>query len=285
MIIRRAKDGETVRTLDGQARILDGNMLLICDENRPVCIAGVMGGENSEVTGNTKMLLLESATFKGPSIRVTSKKMGLRSEASGRFEKGLDQENAIPALNRCAELIEMLGAGRVVRGIIDCNPKPYRKKVLKLEPRRVNAFLGTDISENEMVRILKNLEFDVDEGSMTVTPPSFRGDIAEFADIAEEIARFHGYNNIKPSLLSGKQSMQGRKTYKQRMEDLIRGTMTACGLNEAYTMSIVSPRVFDSINLPADSPLRKTVVISNPMGEDFSIMRTSPLHGMLNSAL
>lgn len=283
VIIRRAKDGETIRTLDGQARILDRNMLLICDETRPVCIAGVMGGENSEVTGNTGMLLLESATFKGSSIRITSKKMGLRSEASGRFEKGLDQENAIPALNRCAELIETLGAGKVVKGIIDCNPKPYQKKMLKLEPGRVNAFLGTDISGNEMVRILKNLEFDVDEKGMTVTPPSFRGDIVEFADIAEEIARFYGYNNIKPSLLSGKQSMQGRKTYKQRMEDLIRGAMTACGLNEAYTMSIVSPRVFDSINLPADSPLRRTVVISNPMGEDFSIMRTTTIPDMLKA--
>lgn len=281
IIVRSAKEGETIKTLDGQDRKLDPNMLVICDENRPVCIAGVMGGENSEVTENTKTILLESANFNGASVRITSKKVGLRSEASSRFEKGLDPENTIFALNRCAELIEMLGAGKIVKGIIDVYPEPKKMKALKLEPERINAFLGTQISKDEMVRIFKSLEFEVDENNMTVTPPSFRRDVEQFADLCEEIARLYDYNNIKPSLLSGKESMQGRKTYKQRMEDVIRNTMMGCGFNEAYTMSIVSPKVFDLINLPAESPLRKAVVISNPMGEDFSIMRTTTIPDML----
>ncbi|HBR03481.1 MAG TPA: phenylalanine--tRNA ligase subunit beta, partial [Ruminiclostridium sp.] len=283
IIVRTAKEGETIKTLDGQDRKLDPSMLVICDENKPVCVAGVMGGENSEVTPETRMLLLESATFKGSSIRITGKKMGLRSEASSRFEKGLDTENTIAALNRCAELIELLGAGRIVPGIIDCYENPYQKKVLKFEPDRINAFLGTDIAEAEMVRIFKALQFDVDEAKMTLIPPSFRSDIEGLADLSEEVARFYGYNNIKPSLLSGKESMQGRKTYKQRMEDVIRNSMTGCGLYEAYTLSIASPKIFDSINLPAASPLRNAVVISNPMGEDFSIMRTTTLPGMLKA--
>lgn len=282
IIVRTAKEGEVLKTLDGQDRKLDSDMLVICDENRPVCVAGVMGGENTEVTENTKTLLLESATFRGSSIRITGKNMGLRSEASSRYEKGLDTENAIPALNRCVELIELLGAGKVVKGIIDCNAKPYEKKILKFDPKAINTFLGTDISKDEMVRIFKDLEFDVDERAMTLVPPSFRGDIVELADLCEEVARFYGYNKIKPSLLSGKESMQGKKTYKQRMEDVIRDAMMGCGLNEAYTLSISSPKVFDSINLPSDHLLRKAVVISNPMGEDFSIMRTTTLPDMLN---
>ncbi len=281
IIVRTAKEGEAIKTLDGQDRPLDTAMLVICDENRPVAVAGVMGGENSEVTASTRTLLLESATFNGASVRITGKKMGLRSEASSRFEKGLDQENVIPALNRCVELIERLGAGKVVKGIIDCNAKPYEKRVMKFDPDRINAFLGTEISKDEMVKIFKALEFEVDDKAMTLVPPSFRADIELFADLCEEVARFYGYNAIKPSLLSGKESMQGRKTYKQRMEDVIRNTMLGCGLNEAYTLSMVSPKVFDTINLPGDHPLCKAVVISNPMGEDFSIMRTTTLPDML----
>ncbi|MCX7773105.1 MAG: phenylalanine--tRNA ligase subunit beta [Clostridia bacterium] len=281
IIVRTAKEGEVIKTLDGQDRVLDTNMLVIADANRPVAVAGVMGGENSEVTENTRTILLESATFKGTSVRITGKKMGLRSEASSRFEKGLDIENVIPALNRCAELIELLGAGKVVKGIIDVNPKPYQKRVLKFEPDRINAFLGTEIASEEMARIFKALEFEVDEQAMTLTAPSFRGDIEQFADLCEEVARFYDYNNIRPSLLSGKESMQGRKTYKQRMEDTIRNTMLGCGVSEAYTLSFTSPKIFDAINLPADHDLRKAVVISNPLGEDFSIMRTTMLPDML----
>lgn len=281
IIVRTAQEGETMRTLDGQDRKLDTEMLVICDENRPVAVAGVMGGENSEITDNTHTLLLESATFKGESIRMTGKKMGLRSEASLRFEKGLDIQNVIPAINRCAELIELLGAGKVVRGIADCNCKPYEKKIMKFEPDRINSFLGTQIETDAMVKIFKDLAFDVDVKGMTLIPPSFRGDIVELADLCEEVARFYGYNNIKPSLLSGKESTQGRKTYKQRMEDLIRSTMMGCGLNEAYTISFTSPKVFDLINIPKNHPLRNAVVISNPLGEDYSIMRTTTLPDIL----
>lgn len=281
IIVRAAKEGEVIKTLDGQDRNLDADMLVICDEDRPVCIAGVMGGENTEVTAETRTLLLESATFKGSSIRRTGKKTGLRSEASIRFEKGLDTENTVPALNRCAELIELLGAGKVVSGIIDCYATPFQKKIMKFQPDRINAFLGTDIPNDEMISIFKALEFEVNDTEMTLAPPSFRSDIEHFQDLCEEAARFYGYNKIKPSLLSGKESMQGKKTYKQYMEGLIRESLTGCGLNEAYTISIVSPKVFDSINLPADDPLRKAVTISNPMGEDFSIMRTTTIPDML----
>lgn len=281
IIVRTAREGEEIRTLDGQDRKLDTQMLVICDENRPVAVAGVMGGENSEITEGTHTILLESANFKGSSVRITGKKMGLRSEASSRFEKGLDTENVIPALNRCAELIELLGAGKVVRGIIDCNVKPYEKKVMKLEPERINAFLGTDISAQEMIKIFEALEFEVDKEAMTLVPPSFRGDILAFEDLCEEVARFYGYNNIKPSLLTGKETMRGGKTYKQRMEDVITNTMRGCGLNEIYTISFTSPKVFDTINVPADHSMRNAVVISNPLGEDYSIMRTTTLPDML----
>lgn len=281
IVVRTAKEGEAIRTLDGQDRKLDTEMLLICDENRPVAVAGVMGGENSEITDDTHLLLLESATFKGSSIRMTGKKMGLRSEASIRFEKGLDIENTIPALNRCAELIELLGAGKVVNGVADCNCKPYEKRVMKLEPEKINSFLGTDIKLDEMVKIFDAISFEVDKNNMTLILPSFRNDITELADLCEEVARFYGYNNIKPSLLSGKEATQGKKTYKQKMEDNVRNTMMGCGLNEVYTLSFASPKVFDRINLSKDHHLRNAVAISNPLGEDFSIMRTTTLPDML----
>lgn len=281
IVVRTAKEEEVIRTLDGQDRTLDSEMLVICDENCPVAVAGVMGGENSEVTDDTRVLLLESANFKGSSVRITGKKMGLRSEAAIRFEKGLDIENTIPAINRCVELIELLGAGKVVKGIADCNCKPYEERVMKLEPDRINSFLGTEISLDEMVRILNSLSFKVDTNNMTVIPPSFRNDITQFADLCEEVARFYGYNNIKSSLLSGKESTQGKKTYKQKMEDVIRYTMMSCGLNEIYTLSFASPKVYDRINIPEDHYLRNAVVISNPLGEDFSLMRTTTLPDML----
>ena len=215
IVVRTAKEEEVIRTLDGQDRTLDSEMLVICDENCPVAVAGVMGGENSEVTDDTRVLLLESANFKGSSVRITGKKMGLRSEAAIRFEKGLDIENTIPAINRCAELIELLGAGKVVKGIADCNCKPYEERVMKLEPDRINSFLGTEISLDEMVRILNSLSFKVDTNNMTVIPPSFRNDITQFADLCEEVARFYGYNNIKSSLLSGKESTRKEDLYRR----------------------------------------------------------------------
>lgn len=281
IVVRTAREGETLKTLDGQERKLDTSMLVIADSQRPVGIAGVMGGENSEVTDQTRMLLLESANFNGASIRVTSKKLGIRSEASGRFEKGLDPENTIKALDRCAELIELLGAGKVVRGIVDCNMTRKSQDTIKLDPDRINALLGTEITAEKMMDIFRALEFEVDPNTMIMKIPSFRSDIESVADLSEEVARFYDYNNIKPSLLSGKESMRGRKSYKQRMEDVIRNTMCACGMNEAFTFSFTSPGVFDKINLPADHPLRDTVVISNPLGEDYSIMRTTTIPDML----
>jgi phenylalanyl-tRNA synthetase beta chain len=281
IIVRTAREGEVLITLDGQERKLDTDMLVIADSERPVGVAGVMGGENSEITDETRTLLLESANFNGTSIRITSKKLGIRSEASIRFEKGLDPEITVKALDRCAELIELLGAGKVVCGIVDCNMTRKRQDTIKLDADRVNALLGTDIPAEKMVDIFRALEFEVDPVTMMMKIPSFRSDIENVADLAEEVARFHDYNNIKPSLLSGKESMRGRKSCKQRMEDVIRNTMCACGMNEAYTFSFTSPKVFDSINLSQDHPLRNAVVISNPLGEDYSIMRTTTLPDML----
>jgi len=282
IIVRRAADGEVLRTLDGQERKLDSSILVIADAERPVGIAGVMGGENSEITENTQMILFESANFDGTSIRLTSKKLGLRSEASSRFEKGLDVENTIAALERAVQLVEELGAGKVCKGIIDCYPNPKKEHTILLRPDRINALLGTEIPAEDMIEILEALEFKIDKENMIVTVPSFRADVEREADIAEEIARFYGYNNIEATLLSGKAQTQGIKTYKQKIEDIIYKTMLACGLSETYTFSFTGRKVFDKINLPSDSKLRDAVVISNPLGEDFKIMRTTTIPDMLD---
>jgi len=281
IIVRRAEAGEKIRTLDGQDRELDTSMLVIADAERPVAVAGVMGGENSEITPETRTILFESANFDGISVRLTAKKLGMRTEASGRFEKGLDPENVINAINRAAQLVEELGAGTVCRGIIDCYPVKKEKRVISFNPDRINALLGTDISADTMTAIFKRLEIEVDEASGTVTPPTFRPDLECEADLAEEVARFYDYNNIKPTLLEGKAATVGGKTEKQKIVDLIGRTMQSCGLSEIYTYSFTSPKVFDMMNLPADSELRKAIVISNPLGEDYSIMRTTTIPDML----
>jgi len=281
IIVRRAVDGEVMHTLDDQERKLDSSMLVISDANRPVAVAGVMGGANSEVTENTKTILFESANFNGISVRLTAKKLGLRTEASGRFEKGLDVENVKNAVDRAVQLVEELGAGTVCKGVIDCYAKKPEDKILKLNPEKINAFLGTSIDKQFMIKLLKDLEFVVDESNMTVKVPTFRPDVEREADIAEEIARFYDYNNITPTLLSGKEATQGKKTFKQKVEDIIKDTMISCGLSEIYTYSFTSPKVWDKINLPKDSELRKAVVISNPLGEDYSVMRTTTLPGLL----
>lgn len=281
VVIRRAKEGEIIKTLDGNDRKLDPDMLVIADAEKPACIAGVMGGLDSEITESTKNLLFESAVFNGTSIRTTSRKLGLRTEASSRYEKGLDVNNTINVVNRAAQLVEELGAGEVVSGILDCYPKNVEPRVLKLESDKINALLGTDISREEMIRILRKIELEVDEASGMITVPTFRMDIEEMADLAEEIARFYGYNSIKPTLLHGKETTRGIKTKKQKIEDRILDVMTASGLSEIYTYSFTSPGVFDTINLPKDSPLRNAVVISNPLGVDYSIMRTTTIPDML----
>lgn len=281
IVVRTARDDEEITTLDGQKRKLDSSMLVIADENKPVALAGIMGGENSEVTDETKMLLLESANFNGTSVRLTSKKVGIRSEASNRFEKGLDTENVIPALNRCAQLIEELGAGKVVPGIVDCCPVKSETVVLELDHGEINNLLGTDIDREWMLDLFERLGFGVDRNTGKLTVPSFRPDVRLQADLAEEVARFYDYNNIKPTLLAGKASTVGKKTYSQKMEDLIMQTMLSYGLYETYTFSFTSPKVWDKLRLPKDHELRNAVVISNPLGEDFSVMRTTTIPDML----
>ncbi len=281
IIVRTAHENENITTLDGQERKLNPSMLVISDENRAVAIAGVMGGENSEVTENTTVLLLESANFNGTSVRLTGKKVGIRSEASSRFEKGLDIENVIPAINRAAQLIEQLGAGKVVPGIVDCNPVKSQTVKLPLDAEYINRFLGTNISREWMLDLFEKLEFVVDREAMMVTAPSFRPDIECEADLAEEVARFYDYNNIQATLLEGRASTQGKRTYRQKMDEFIQQQMLASGLYETYTYSFTSPKVFDKLNLPADHKLRDTVVISNPLGEDYSIMRTTTIPDML----
>lgn len=281
IIVRSAQDGETITTLDGQKRMLDSSMLVIADENKPVAIAGVMGGANSEVTSESKMILLESATFNGTSVRLTSKKVGIRSEASNRFEKGLDSENVIKALDRCAQLIEQLGAGRVIPGIVDCYPvKPEPVKV-QINDVEINRLLGTNIDKEWMFELFEKLEFEVDRDSMMLTIPTFRPDVRVMADLAEEVARFYDYNNIKPTLLSGATSTIGKKNHNQKMEDLIAQLMLSLGLFETYSFSFTSPKVWDRMRLPEEHILRDAVVITNPLGEDFSIMRTTTIPEML----
>lgn len=281
IIVRTARENENITTLDGQERKLNPSMLVISDENRAVAIAGVMGGENSEVTDQTTVLLLESANFNGTSVRLTSKKVGIRSEASSRFEKGLDIENVIPAINRAAQLIEQLGAGKVVPGIVDCNPVKSKAVQLHLDVEYINRFLGTQIDKEWMLDLFEKLEFAVDRQNMMVTAPSFRPDIQCEADLAEEVARFYDYNNIQATLLQGKASTLGKKTYSQKLDDFIQQQMLSSGLYEIYTYSFTSPKVFDRLNLPSDHELREAVVISNPLGEDFSIMRTTTIPEML----
>lgn len=281
IIVRRAKDGESIKTLDNQERKLDSSMLVIADSEKPVAVAGVMGGANSEISENTKVILLESANFTGTSVRLTAKKLGFRTEASGRFEKGLDTENIVTAIDRAAQLIEELGAGTVCKGVIDCYVKKAEPTRIILRTDKINEFLGTDIMAQQMLEIFRNLEFEIDEINMMLTVPSFRQDIEIEADLAEEVARFYGYNNIEATLLVGKASTIGRKTLKQQIEDRVHNTMIACGLSEIYTYSFVSPKVFDKINLPENDEKRKAIIISNPLGEDFSVMRTTTIPSML----
>ncbi|TYQ16247.1 UNVERIFIED_CONTAM: phenylalanyl-tRNA synthetase beta subunit [Acetivibrio alkalicellulosi] len=281
IIVRRALDGEGIKTLDDIDRKLDSSMLVIADEKRAVAVAGVMGAANSEVREDTKNILFESANFNGTSVRLTAKKLGLRTEASGRFEKGLDVQNVVSALDRAVQLVEQLNAGTVCKGIIDCFAKKDEERILKFNTDNINKLLGTQVSTEEMIDIFKSLEIDVDADNFTVKIPSFRKDLEREADLAEEVARFYGYNNIEATLLAGKASSMGKKTYKQKIEDIIKNTMISCGLSEVYTYSFTSPKVLDKIRLPEDSELRKTVVIQNPLGEDFSIMRTTTIPEML----
>ena len=278
IVVRTAREGESITTLDGNERKLNPSMLCICDENKPVCVAGVMGGANSEIVGDTAMVLFESANFNGVSIRRTAMALGMRTDASARYEKGLDPANTIKAVERACELVELLGCGEVVDGIIDCVAGDLSPRVLKLEPERINALLGTDVCRCEMVRILEKLDFAVNGDDVTV--PSWRADVEGMADLAEEVARFFGYNNIPVEAVAGSSS-SGGYTPVQRLEMDLGTLCRSVGLSEIITYSFVSPSVCDKICLPADSPLRDMMKILNPLGEDTSVMRTTILPSML----
>ena len=276
--VRTAREGESIRTLDGTERKLTPSMLCICDTDKPVAVAGVMGGENSEIVGDTAMVLFESANFNGTSVRRTATALGMRTDASARFEKGLDPQGTLRAVNRACELIELLGCGEVVDGVIDVVPKPIEEKTVLLEPDKINSLLGTDIDKDSMKKILLDLGFTLDGDVIHV--PSWRGDVEHYSDIAEEVARFYGYNNI-PTRFTGAISTCGGFTPVQQSERRVGELCRAMGLDEIITYSFISPSYYDKIRMPADFPLRDSLRILNPLGEDTSIMRTTILPSML----
>ena len=278
VIVRTAKNGEKITTLDGIERDLTEDMLVIADKNKPVAVAGVMGGEFSGIMDDTNTIVFESACFNGPTTRITAKKLGMRTEASGRYEKELDPNNCMPALLRALELVEELGAGEVVSGIIDCNKSKKWERTLPFEPKWVNDFIGIDVSAEEQKRILEAIDFKVENGVIIV--PSFRNDIEHQADISEEIARFYGYQNIPDRKLGG--VANAKRTPEQNMERLVSSTLLGCGLSEIATFSFISPKHYDKIRLPKDDPRRTSVTITNPLGEDTSVMRTTVIPSMLD---
>lgn len=274
--IRNAKAGETITTLDGAERTLTENMLVIADAQKPVAVAGVMGGEYSGIMDDTVDVVFEAACFDGASVRTTAKALGMRTDASARFEKGLDPQNAYPAIMRAFELVEELGCGEVVRTIIDADYSDKTPKGVEFDPVWINSFLGTDIPESDMREYLERLDFKIENGKAYA--PSVRIDIERKCDIAEEVARLFGYNNIPKTIIRGVAAAQ--LTEKQKFERKISNAMTALGAYEITTYSFISPKYFDKIRLPDDSPLRKAVVITNPLGEDTSVMRTTVLPSM-----
>ena len=278
IIVRTAHEGETIETLDGNERKLTPNMLCICDEHKPVCVAGVMGGANSEIVGDTAMVLFESANFNGVSVRRTASALGMRTDASSRYEKGLDMMNTIKAVERACELVEMLGCGEVVDGVMDVVAKEKAPTCIKLEPEKINALLGTDLEEDLMREILVSLGFILNGDDIYV--PSWRGDVEHYSDIAEEVARFYGYNKIPCTLMRG-ETTRGGFSEQQRFDRAIGGAVRALGYDEIITYSFISPTYYDKIRMPKDSPLRNSLKILNPLGEDTSIMRTTILPSML----
>ena len=282
IIVRRAEKNEKFVTLDGQERTMDDSVLMICDGEKAVGIAGIMGGENSMITDNVQTMLFEAACFDGTNIRLSSKKVGLRTDASGKFEKGLDPNNAQAAIDRTCQLIEELGAGEVVGGMVDVYTKKKVPVRIPFEPEKINALLGTDISAQEMLEYFKMVDLEYDESSNEVIAPTFRHDLFRMADLAEEVARFYGYDNIPTTLPKG-EATTGKLPFKLRIEAVARDIAEFCGFSQGMTYSFESPKVFDKLMLPQDSVYRNAIKISNPLGEDFSIMRTVSLNGMLTS--
>lgn len=282
IVVRRAKENETFVTLDGQERKLDESVLMICDGEKSVGIAGIMGGENSMITDDVHTMLFEAACFDGTNIRKSSKKVGLRTDASGKFEKGLDPNNAEAAMNRACQLIEEMGAGEVVGGMVDVYSKKKEPVRVPFDADAINGLLGTDISKEDMLSYFKKIDLEYDEASNEVIAPTFRHDLFRMADLAEEVARFYGYDNIPTTLPRG-EATTGKLSFKLRVEEIARDIAEFCGFSQGMTYSFESPKVFDKLLIPSDSPLRNTVEIMNPLGEDYSIMRTTSLNGMLTS--
>jgi len=282
IIVRRATNVEKFVTLDGQERSMDDNVLMICDRDKAVGIAGIMGGENSMITDEVKTVLFEAACFDGTNIRLSSKRVGLRTDASGKFEKGLDPNNAQAAIDRACQLMEELGAGEVVGGIVDVYSKKKEAVRIPFEPEKINGLLGTSISQSDMFEYLKRVELNYDEATNEIIVPTFRRDVLRTADIAEEVARFYGYDNIPTTLPSG-EATTGKLPFKLRVEETARNVAECYGFSQGMCYSFESPKVFDKLLLPQDSELRRAVPIMNPLGEDYSIMRTISLNGMLTS--
>ena len=282
IVVRRAEDGEKFVTLDGQEREMDSSVLMICDGEKSIGVAGIMGGENSMITDNVKTMLFEAACFNGTNIRKSAKKIGLRTDASGKFEKGLDPENAQVAIDRACQLVEEMGAGEVVGGMVDVYAEKREPSRVTFDAEKINALLGTDLTKEQMLGYLKLVELEYDETTNEIVAPTFRQDIHRLADVAEEVARFFGYDNIPTTLPSG-EATTGKLSYKLRIEEVARNIAEFCGFSQGMTYSFESPKVFDKLLLPEDSKLRQAIEIRNPLGEDYSVMRTTSLNGMLTS--
>ena len=282
IVVRRAEDGEKFVTLDGQEREMDSSVLMICDGEKSIGVAGIMGGENSMITDNVKTMLFEAACFNGTNIRKSAKKIGLRTDASGKFEKGLDPENAQAAIDRACQLVEEMGAGEVVGGMVDVYAEKREPSRVTFDAEKINALLGTDLTKEQMLGYLKLVELEYDETTNEIVAPTFRQDIHRLADVAEEVARFFGYDNIPTTLPSG-EATTGKLSYKLRIEEVARNIAEFCGFSQGMTYSFESPKVFDKLLLPEDSKLRQAIEIRNPLGEDYSVMRTTSLNGMLTS--
>ncbi|MBS6951718.1 MAG: phenylalanine--tRNA ligase subunit beta [Enterocloster asparagiformis] len=282
IVVKCAKDGDVFQTLDGQERKLDSTILMINDGEKEVGIAGIMGGENSKITDSVSTMVFESACFNGTNIRLSAKKVGLRTDASGKYEKGLDPNTAGEAVNRACQLIEELGAGQVVGGMIDIYSQKRQENRVPFDPEKINRLLGTDIAEDVMISYFKKIDLGYDACAKEVIVPTWRQDLYRMADLAEEVARFYGYDKIPTTLPSG-EATTGKLPYELRIQEVARETAEFCGFSQGMTYSFESPKVFDKLMIPADSRLRRTVEISNPLGEDFSVMRTTPLNGMLTS--
>lgn len=282
IVVKRAKNGEKFVTLDGQERELDDSILTICDGQKAIGIAGIMGGENTMITDEVNTMLFEAACFDGTNIRLSGKKLGMRTDAQAKFEKGLDPNTAMEAMNRACQLITELGAGEVVGGYVDVYPNVREPKRVAYDVDRINKMLGTDIDEDTMIGYFEKIDLPVDKAAKEIIVPTWRQDVNVLADVAEEVARFYGYDNI-PTTLPASAATKGGLSEKLRVENIVRNVAEQSGFCEAMTYSFESPKVFDKLLISQEDALRNVVKISNPLGEDFSVMRTLPLNGMLTS--